>query len=194
MIHSSSVIETGAFVDVDATVWGNSHIRSGASVGAGTSIGTNVYIGPGVRIGENCKIQNSALLYEPSQISDSCFVGPGVIFTNDERPRAVNFDGSAKTASDWSAVAVILEEGASVGAGAICVAPVTIGKWAMVAAGAVVTSHVPPHALVVGVPAKLIGYVCKCGERLIPSSEHQYSCPIDRSEYLFSEISNSIEI
>ncbi len=100
----------------------------------------------GRRVGNRCKIQNGALLYEPATLANGVFVGPGVILTNDTHPRAVNVDGSLKSANDWLPVGVTVGEGASLGAGAVCVAPVSVGRWAMVAAGAVVTRDVPNHA------------------------------------------------
>jgi UDP-2-acetamido-3-amino-2,3-dideoxy-glucuronate N-acetyltransferase len=111
------------------------------------------------------------------------FIGPGVIFTNDLYPRSVNEDGSTKNESDWIKQAVLVRLGASIGAGAICVAPVKIGQWSMIAAGSVVVNDVPNFALVAGIPAKQIGWVGKSGERLIKEDEEIYICPKTGTKY-----------
>jgi acetyltransferase-like isoleucine patch superfamily enzyme len=125
-----------------------------------------VYVGAGVKLGRNCKIQNNALLYEGVELEDGVFVGPQVCFTNDFLPRAVNPDLSLKTAEDWHVGQTRVCEGASVGAQAVVVTGVTIGKWALVGAGSVVTHDVPDHGLVYGQPARLRGWVCSCARRL----------------------------
>jgi acetyltransferase-like isoleucine patch superfamily enzyme len=129
-------------------------------------IGRGAYLGPGVVVGDRCKIQNHALVYEPAVVADGAFIGPAVVFTNDLNPRAVTPEGRLKSAEDWEPVGVVVEEGASIGARAVCVAPVRIGAWAMVAAGAVVTRDVPAHALVAGVPARQVGWVDEAGNRV----------------------------
>jgi acetyltransferase-like isoleucine patch superfamily enzyme len=115
-----------------------------------------VYVGPGVVIGQNCKIQNYAMIYDPAHIGEGVFIGPGAILTNDKNPSAVSSDGKAKVATDWIMSKVVVGDGASLGAGSICVAPINVGAHAMVGAGAVVTRDVPPHSVVVGVPARSI--------------------------------------
>ena len=115
-------------------------------------IGRGAYIGPDVPVGDNCKIQNHALVYEPAVLEPGVFIGPAVVLTNDHYPRAVNADGTPKSAHDWIPVGVTLREGASVGARSVCVAPVTVGRWALVAAGSVVNKDVPDFALVAGGP------------------------------------------
>ena len=142
------------------------HIRENAVVGAGSIIGAGVYVGAGVRLGRNCKVQNNALLYEGVELEDGVFVGPQVCFTNDFLPRAVNPDLSLKTAEDWEVGRTLVREGASVGAQAVVVTGVTIGRWALVGAGSVVSRDVPDHALVYGQPARLRGWVCYCARRL----------------------------
>jgi len=116
-----------------------------------------------VHVGDNCKIQNYALVYEPARLEDGVFIGPAAVLTNDTFPRAINPDGTPKSAHDWVPVGVTCLEGASIGARAVCVAPVTIGRWAMVAAGAVVVHDVPDFALVAGVPARRIKWVGRSG-------------------------------
>jgi UDP-2-acetamido-3-amino-2,3-dideoxy-glucuronate N-acetyltransferase len=176
-IHSTVVIGRGT------KIWEYSKIRENSVIGSNCNLGRNVYIGPGVRIGDQVKIQNNALIYEPAVIEDAVFIGPGVIFTNDLHPRAINEDRSTKNESDWTKQAVVVRSGASIGAGAICVAPVTIGKWSMVAAGSVVVQEVPNFALIAGIPAKQIGWVGKSGEKLIKEDVHIYSCPKTGNKY-----------
>lgn len=188
MIDASAQVAHSAKLSDGVHIWGNSQIRENVFIGENTSVGVNVYIGPGVVIGQNCKIQNSALIYEPAVIGDSVFVGPGVIFTNDSKPRAVNLDGSFKSALDWNPEGVVVEKGASIGAGSVCVAPVIIGSWSLIAAGAVVTKNVPAHALVAGVPAKVKGYVCYCGENLSLISTDIYVCKTDGNEFNLKQL------
>jgi acetyltransferase-like isoleucine patch superfamily enzyme len=136
-----------------------------------------VYVGPGVIIGAQCKIQNNAQLFEPAVIEDGVFVGPGAILTNDRYPRAITPDAKLKSADDWNPVRVHVEFGASIGAGAICVAPIRIGKWSMIAAGSVVTTDVQPFQLVAGIPARAVGWVGPAGLQLSKISENEYQCP-----------------
>jgi UDP-2-acetamido-3-amino-2,3-dideoxy-glucuronate N-acetyltransferase len=154
-----------------ASVWDGTVVRSGAVVGERTIIGRHAYVGPGVMIGNDCKIQNQAQLYETAVLEDGVFVGPAVVFTNDRFPRAVTPDGRLKSAEDWDVVGVTVRRGASIGAGAVCVAPVEVGEWAMVAAGAVVTADVPAHGLVAGLPARRVGWVGRSGQRLRTDGE-----------------------
>lgn len=142
------------------------HIRENAVIGAGSIIGAGVYVGAGVRLGRNCKVQNHALLYEGLELEDGVFVGPQVCFTNDFLPRAVNPDLSLKTAEDWEVGRTLVREGASVGAQSVVVTGVTIGRWALVGAGSLVSRDVPDHALVYGQPARVRGWVCYCARRL----------------------------
>ena len=176
-------VEPGASLGAGTTVWQLASVRDGANVGANCVIGRGAYLGPGVRLGDNVKVQNHALIYEPAIVDDGAFVGPAVVFTNDHRPRSVEPDGRQKRAGDWHAVGVTLGEGASVGARAVCVAPVRIGRWAMVGAGAVVTADVPDFALVVGVPARRIGWVGRAGERLESQGGGLWSCPATGAQY-----------
>lgn len=165
-IHPTAEVATEAIVGDGCRIWRQAHIREQAVVGAGSTIGAGVYVGAGVRVGRNCKIQNNALLYEGLTLEDGVFVGPQVCFTNDFAPRAVNPDRSLKAAADWQVGQTLVREGASVGAQSVVVTGVTIGQWALVGAGSVVTHDVPHHALVYGQPARIKGWVCECARRL----------------------------
>ena len=164
-------------------VWHLAQVREDAELGENCIVGRGAYIGTGVRVGDNCKIQNHALVYEPACLAPGVFIGPAVVLTNDTYPRAVNPDGSLKSASDWDAVGVTIEEGASIGARAVCIAPVTVGRWATVAAGAVVPKDVPAFALVAGVPAKRIGWVGKSGAPLQQDGD-KWVCPLTGATYV----------
>lgn len=176
-ILPSADIDSGASIGDRTTVWQLAHVRAGAVIGHNCVIGRGAYIGDGATLGDNCKVQNYALVYEPAVLGDGVFIGPAAVLTNDEYPRAINPDGSAKTGSDWQQVGVTIGEGASISARAVCVAPVTIGAWALVAAGAVVTKDVPAYALVVGVPARRVGWVGRVGKPLLPDGQGAWICP-----------------
>jgi len=165
-VHPTADVSPEARLGDGCRVWGWVHIRELAVVGPGTIVGAGVYVGAGVRLGRNCKIQNNALLYEGLELDDGVFVGPQVCFTNDRLPRAVNPDLSLKTADDWHVSRTRVREGAAVGAQSVVIAGVTIGRWALVGAGSVVSRDVPDHALVYGQPARIHGWVCQCGRRL----------------------------
>jgi UDP-2-acetamido-3-amino-2,3-dideoxy-glucuronate N-acetyltransferase len=185
-IQSSADVDPGATIGARTLVWHLAQVREGAIVGEDCVIGRGAYVGPGVAIGDRCKIQNHALVYEPAVLENGVFVGPAAVFTNDLNPRAVTPDGALKTADDWQAVGVTVRTGASIGARAVCVAPVTVGRWAMVAAGAVVTQDVPDFALVVGVPGRQIGWVGRAAVRLEQLGEDSFRCPVTGQEYVVS--------
>ena len=171
MIEPSADVAPSAIVAPSARVWHLAQVREDACIGDETIVGRGAYIGEGVRVGGRCKIQNYALIYEPASLADGVFVGPAAVLTNDHCPRAINADGTLKSASDWDRVGVTVERGAAIGARAVCVAPVRIGAWASVGAGAVVTRDVAPYALVVGVPARRVGWVGEAGVPLVPADE-----------------------
>lgn len=177
MIADSADIDPGATIGAGTKVWHLAQVRGGARIGENCIIGRGAYIGDGTVLGNNCKVQNYALVYEPAELGDGVFIGPAAVLTNDEYPRAVNPDGSAKDASDWHAVGVSIGEGAAIGARAVCVAPVRVGAWALVAAGAVVTRDVPDHAIVAGVPARQVGWVGKAGRPLVQIDDGLWQCP-----------------
>ena len=170
-------VAPSASLGAGTSVWQAATVREDVSIGENCVIGRGAYLGPGVRLGDNVKVQNHALIYEPAVLGDGAFVGPAVVFTNDTHPRAVTPDGRLKTADDWQAVGVTVHEGASIGARAVCIAPVSVGRWAMVAAGAVVTRDVAEFALVAGVPARRIGWVGRAGVPLVEEGEGCFRCP-----------------
>ena len=141
-------------------------MREHALIGEFCIVGRGAYIDHGVIIGDRCKIQNSALVYAPARLGSGVFIGPGVILTNDRYPRAVTPEGTLKSGTDWEPLGVTIGDGGSIGAGSIVLGGVTIGQWAIVGAGSTVTRDVPSHALVVGSPARVIGWVGKSGRRL----------------------------
>ncbi|WP_255771037.1 acyltransferase [Pseudarthrobacter sulfonivorans] len=181
-VEASADVSAGSEVGHGSRIWHLAQVREGAVLGENCVIGRGAYIGPGVQLGNNCKVQNYALVYEPAVLGDGVFIGPAAVLTNDVFPRAINADGSLKTEDDWDKVGVRIKEGAAIGARAVCIAPVTIGSWATVAAGAVVTRDVPDFALVAGVPAKRIGWVGKAG---LPLQEDNggWVCPQTGSRY-----------
>jgi len=174
-----------AELGVGTTVWHLAQIRERAVLGRDCIVGRGAYVGSGVRIGNNCKLQNYALVYEPALLEDGVFVGPAAVFTNDQYPRAITADGRLKTASDWEPAGVTVRHGASIGARAVCVAPVTIGAWSLVAAGSVVIHDVPDFGLVVGTPARRVGWVGRAGVPLLASGEGAWRCP--RTDELYLE-------
>jgi len=182
-VEATAVVAPSAEIGAGAKIWHHAQVREEVLLGENVIVGKGAYIGPKVHVGKNSKIQNSALIYEPASIGEGVFVGPGVILTNDRYPRAVNPDLTQKSAADWEPVGVQIETGASIGAGSVIVAPVRVGAWAMVAAGSVVVKDVPPHALVVGNPAKQIGWVSKRGARLIEETKNSFLCPVSKVRY-----------
>lgn len=184
---SGSDVHPTARVGCGTTVWHLAQVREKAVIGQQCVIGRGAYVGPGVVIGDRCKLQNYALVYEPATLSDGVFIGPGAVLTNDQYPRAVTPDGRLKAGDDWHAVGVTVGSGASVGARAVCVAPVTLGAWCLVAAGAVVVHDVPDFALVVGTPARQIGWVGRAGARLESAGPGGWHCPRTGESYRESQ-------
>lgn len=176
-VVDSADVAANAVIGEGSSIWHLAQVREGVHMGENCVVGRGAYIGTGVTMGNGCKVQNYALVYEPAVLEDGVFVGPSVVFTNDHFPRAINVDGSPKSADDWHPVGVTVRRGASIGARAVCVAPVTIGAWATVAAGAVVVKDVPNYALVVGVPARQIGWVGEAGEPLVAEADGSFRCP-----------------
>jgi acetyltransferase-like isoleucine patch superfamily enzyme len=184
-IADSADVSDAARLGEGTKIWHLAQVREDAVLGDNCIVGRGAYIGTGVQAGDNCKVQNYALVYEPARLGHGVFIGPAVVLTNDTYPRAVSPDGSLKSADDWTPVGVEIRDGASIGARAVCVAPVTIGAWATVAAGSVVTRDVPDFALVAGVPAKRIGWVGRAGQRLgqDPADPAVWVCPATGERY-----------
>lgn len=184
-IHPTAEVSKLANIGPGTLIWNNCQVRENASIGSGSVLGKDVYVDFDVQIGDNVKIQNGAFIYHGTTLESGVFVGPGVIFTNDKVPRAINQDGSIKGNSDWQVSPIRVCYGASIGAGAIILPNVTIGRYAMVGAGSIVTRDVPDHALVLGNPARQIAYVCSCGEKLIEHSQSMFFCPSCEGQYRF---------
>jgi acetyltransferase-like isoleucine patch superfamily enzyme len=176
-VEPSADVAESAQLGEGTTVWHLAQVREDAVLGENCIVGRGAYVGTGVRMGDNCKLQNYALVYEPAVLEDGVFVGPAVVFTNDHFPRSITPDGTLKRGDDWEAVGVTVRTGASIGARAVCVAPVTIGAWALVAAGSVVTKDVPDFALVAGVPAHRIRWVGRAGVPLDDRGDGHFTCP-----------------
>ena len=165
-IHVSADVSDQAKIGAGTAIWHQAQVRPGASIGSNCILGKGVYVDTGVTIGENVKIQNYVSIYHGVVIEDGVFCGPHCVFTNDKVPRAVNPDGSLKKDDDWMVSTTLVRQGASIGAGATIVCGVTIGCWAVIGSGAVVTRDVPDYGLVWGNPARLHGFICRCGSRL----------------------------
>ena len=165
-VHPTAQVSPEATLGAGTSVWNWVQIREGARLGTQCIIAKGVYIDFGVQIGNRVKIQNHVSLYHGVTLEDGVFVGPHVCFTNDRLPRAINADGTLKGDSDWTVTPILVRTGAALGANSVILPGVTIGRWALVGAGAVVTRDVPDHGLVLGNPARLVGYVCRCANRL----------------------------
>jgi UDP-2-acetamido-3-amino-2,3-dideoxy-glucuronate N-acetyltransferase len=166
-IHASADIEADVSVGPRSSVWNRAALRIGASIGAECIIGRDAFIDEGVHLGDRVKVQNGALVYHGVTVGNGVFIGPGAILTNDRFPRAVTATGELARGDDWTVSPIELRDGCSIGAGAVVVAGTTIGRFATVGAGSIVTRNVPDHALVAGNPARRIGWVCACGSRLM---------------------------
>ncbi len=167
-VHPTAELSPRARVGSGTRIWHHCQVREDAVIGRECILSKGVYVDTGVQIGDRVKVQNGVSVYHGVTLEDGVFCGPHCVFTNDLRPRAVNPDGTPKAADDWTLTHTVVRAGASIGAHATIVCGVTIGRWAMIGAGAVVTHDVPDHGLVVGVPARLRGFVCPCGHTLEP--------------------------
>lgn len=182
-VHPTAFVEDGAAVGAGTKVWHFAQVRSGARVGSECILGKGVYIGEGVQIGDRVKIQNGVSIYPGATVEDGVFIGPHVCFTNDRHPRAINPDGSLKSADDWEIGRIVVRAGASLGANSTLIAGITVGRWALVAGGSVVTKDVPDFGLVAGNPARLVGHVCTCSRRLREDGPGRLVCPSDGSTF-----------
>jgi UDP-2-acetamido-3-amino-2,3-dideoxy-glucuronate N-acetyltransferase len=165
VVHPTAVLDDGVVIERDAKVWHFVHVSSGARIGEGTSLGQNAFVGRGVVVGARVKVQNNVSIYEGVTVEDDVFLGPGVIFTNDMKPRA-----HIKRSGD-ALLPTLVRRGATIGAGAVVVCGITIGEHAFVGAGSVVTRDVARHSFMVGNPGRRIAWACICGERLPGSLE-----------------------
>jgi len=157
-VHPTAIVEEDVAIGEGTRIWHHAHVRKGAKIGKNCNFGKDVYVDTDVRIGNNVKLENRVSVFHGVTIEDDVFVGPHATFTNDMYPRAF--------LSEWEVVPTLVKKGASIGAGAVIVCGITLGEYSMVAAGAVVTKDVPPFGLVMGVPARLKGFVCYCGHPL----------------------------
>ncbi len=165
-IHETADVDEEARIGAGTSIWHQTQVREGARIGRNCIIGKGSYIDAGVVLGDNVKVQNYVSITHGVVLEDGVFCGPHCVFTNDKRPRAINPDGTIKAADDWTLSETRVRTGAAIGANAVIVCGITVGAWAMIGAGAVVTRDVPDHGLVGGNPARLMGFVCSCGERL----------------------------
>jgi acetyltransferase-like isoleucine patch superfamily enzyme len=165
-VHPTAEVSPKASLGEGTRVWHHAQVREGARIGDECIVGKGVYVDFDVKVGSRVKIQNGAALYHGCTIEDGVFVGPGACFTNDKFPRAINVDGSLKGNDDWEEGKTHVSYGASVGAGAIVLPGVSIGRFAVVGSGAVVSRSIPDYGIVLGVPARLAGFACACGRRL----------------------------
>jgi len=183
-------VSPDAHVGAGTRIWHQVQVREHAHIGETCTIGKGVYIDAHVRIGSNVKIQNHVSVFEGVTLEDGVFVGPHVCFTNDLLPRAITPDGKLKSADDWEITPTLVKYGASIGAGSVIICGITIGEFALIGAGSVVTRDVPPHALVFGNPARQHGYVCRCARRLANVHEQDGIlsgwCEACQKEYILS--------
>jgi len=181
-IHPTAIVDEGAQIGDNSRVWHWAHVCSGAKIGQGVSLGQNVFVGNKVTIGDRCKIQNNVSVYDNVNLEDGVFCGPSMVFTNVYNPRALieRKDQYRDT---------LVKKGATLGANCTIVCGITIGEFAFVAAGAVVTSDVKPYALMAGVPAKQIGWMSQYGEQIpMPlEGDGEYVCPDTNQRYLLKD-------
>ena len=184
-VHPSAEVSDQAAIGPGTRIWHQAQVRERARLGANCIVGKGAYIDFDVSIGDNVKVQNGVYVYHGVTVEDGVFLGPGVILTNDKLPRAINPDGSLKSDDDWEVSSTLIGRGASIGAGGVVLPGVTVGEFAMVGAGAVVTRDVPAHGLVYGNPARSHGYVCRCGRPLQALKNGQWKCEVCNELYTF---------
>ncbi len=182
-VHPTAEVSPGAEIGEGASIWHQAQVRERARIGPGCVIGKGVYVDFDVHIGANCKVQNYSCVYHGTTLEDGVFVGPEVVFTNDRYPRAINPDGAIKGADDWEVGPTLVKYGAAIGSRSVVLPGVTIGRWALVGAGAVVTRDVPDHALVAGNPARKLGWACLCARKL----DDALTCPGCRRVYQITD-------
>lgn len=174
--HGTAIVDNNVSIGDNTKIWHFSHIQSGAVIGSNCSLGLNMNVSNNVHIGNNVKVQNNVSIFEGVTLEDYVFCGPSCVFTNDLTPRS-------RYPKKHNYLPTIIRHDATIGANATIVCGHEVGHYAMIAAGAVVTSNIPPHALVAGVPAKQIGWVCECGQVLGLDQDNILSCPDCKREY-----------
>lgn len=184
-IHPTAEVSAQATVGSGTRIWHQAQVREGARVGHNCIVGKGAYIDFDVSVGDNVKIQNGVYVYHGVTVEEGVFLGPGTILANDKLPRAINPDGTLKADADWEVSPTLIRRGASIGAGVVILPGVTVGTFAMVGAGTVVTRDVPAHGLVYGNPARPHGYVCRCGRPLDEQGSHQWKCEVCNESYSF---------
>ena len=186
-VHETSYVDEPCHIGPGTMIWHFSHIMSNARIGVKCNIGQNVVISPGVILGNGVKIQNNVSVYSGVVCEDDVFLGPSCVFTNVINPRAfISRRDEFKP--------TLIKKGASIGANATIVCGNTIGRYALIGAGAVITKDVPDFALLVGNPGKIIGYVCKCGNRLAFNSDGESQCPACAEKYIYNEHSGVTKV
>jgi acetyltransferase-like isoleucine patch superfamily enzyme len=183
VVQPTADVDASASLGAGTKVWHLAQIRENARLGCDCIVGRGAYVGPGVTIGNKVKLQNYALVYEPARLEDAVFIGPAAVLTNDLFPRSVDVMGALKRPGSWVASGVVVREGASVGARAVILPGCVVGRWAMIAAGAVVTRDVPDFALLIGAPARHVGWVGRAGVRLIQEDDARWYCPQTGERY-----------
>lgn len=186
-IHSTAIVDKGASIGKETSIWHFSHVCSGAVIGSNVSIGQNVFVGNKVQIGKRCKIQNNVSIYDNVILEDDVFCGPSMVFTNVINPRA-----SISRKDQY--LTTIVRKGATIGANATIICGVTIGDYAFIAAGAVLTKDAKPFSMMMGVPAIQVGWYSKYGERIpLPLKGHgKFECSQDKSIYCLNNDSLSV--
>jgi acetyltransferase-like isoleucine patch superfamily enzyme len=191
-IHPTADVSEKAIIGDGTSIWHHCQVREGVHLGKNCILGKGVYVDADVAIGDNVKIQNYVSVYHGVTIEDGVFIGPHVCFTNDMRPRSINPDGSLKAADDWVLSETLIKRGAALGANSTIRCGIIIGEWALVGSGSVVTRDIPAYGLAVGNPAKLRGFVCPCGEKLIECSNSSagviMQCPKCHTEIVIPQV------
>ena len=181
-VHPTAEVSPNATIGPGTRVWHQAQVREGAVVGRECVLGKGCYVDRGVRIGDFCKLQNGVSVFRGFELEDGVFLGPGVMLLNDRHPRAINPDGTPKGDADWEVGEGIVRHGASIGGGAVVLPGVSVGRMALVGAGAVVTRDVPERAVVAGNPARIVGYACDCGHTMEKRGK-ALACPHCGREY-----------